>query len=422
MSSVELSNTSNALANHSEQDLKKEITQWIHHPDTYVDQAQSFFVQSINRCTEETINDIDSHIDVSQKSKSRAVITKRNCDVDSLRLNPSLIAKSLGCGTVGGLAAAQLATQITTAMVVASCTTPAGWIGATGIAVFYYSFDKYDQTDKISSKAFLDIEKTERVAEKMLSSLNQRRLNLKLDRANTENLRLSRINDNVKAKNADLIAKNNGLNVLVTTIQDNFTKATDLIATLQGAQRTANDQLTAAQTRISTLDGNVATLQQENQTNLASTAARIDGLQRQNAQNLAEVKDQSAVNLAFIQKMSRDLIAEMRAEFEGRERSAAAKQIVERSIEKALRQEQEEKMSQLSLDLAQKSASLAVTQLERDNMLDQINHRFDIMTQAMSRNPTESSVSELLRSDDPRDLSGSDSENNSDFIEVEQEM
>ncbi len=79
-------------------------------------------------------------------------------------------------------------------------------------------------------------------------------------------------------------------------------------------------------------------------------------------------------------------------------------------------------MSKLSVDLTTKSAALEILQMEHDQMSNQLKHRFDIMTQAMSRNPTESSVSELLRSDDPRDLSSLNSENNSDFIEVEQEM
>ena len=86
-----------------------------------------------------------------------------------------------------------------------------------------------------------------------------------------------------------------------------------------------------------------------------------------------------------------------------------------------LRSDQEEKMSKLSVDLTTKSAAFEIFQMEHDQMADQIKHWFNIMTQAMSRNPTESSVNELLRSNDQRDVSGVDSESNDDFIEVEQE-
>ncbi len=78
-------------------------------------------------------------------------------------------------------------------------------------------------------------------------------------------------------------------------------------------------------------------------------------------------------------------------------------------------------MSKLSVELTTKSAAFEILQIEQDQMADQIKHRFDIMTQAMSRNPTENSVNELLRSNDQRDISGVDSESNGDFIEVEQE-
>ncbi len=219
------------------------------------------------------------------------------------------------------------------------------------------------------------------------------------------------------------------MNALVTDIQKKFD--------------TANGQLASAQLRINSLDGNVDTVRRENQslrtdlatnqTNLTNTAARVDELQGLNAVHLAEVRNQSELDLATIQQMNRDLINVMRADFDSRERAntrkqekresrIVARQIVKWGIEKALRQEQQEKMSELSVELTIKSAAFEILQIEHDQMADQIKHRFDIMTQAMSRNPTDNSVKELLRSNYQRDVSGADSKSNGDFIEVEQEM
>lgn len=427
MSNIEFATTSNATAVNSQPEIFKEkINEWIKEPSTYDDQAQSSFAQSIDGYANSRINDIASFVDSSKEKRLRAIITKCDSDITSLKLKPSLIAKSLSCGTLGGLAAAQIATQITTAMIMASCATPAGWIGGTGTAVIFYSFDKRDQTDKIYSKALLDVEKTDRVAEKMLSFLEQYRLNLKLKDASAENLQLSKINADLNTQGKEISAK--------------FSTATRQISTLvkaykdlKGHNAALSTDLDKAQENIYSLDGDLATLQQENQNLRTDTATRIDEIQRLNAHNLGEVRAQSAANLASFQQMNRDLLVEMRAEFqdrevanalkqEDRERSVAAKQIVERGIEKALRQEQENKISKLTSDLIRKSAAFEVLQSEHDHMSDQIKQRFDIMTQTMSRNPTESSVSELLRSNDQQDASVLDSESNGDFIEVAQEM
>lgn len=131
--------------------------------------------------------------------------------------------------------------------------------------------------------------------------------------------------------------------------------------------------------------------------------------------------------------MNRDLIAELRSEFQDRERANALRQedreksivaerIAELEIEKSLRTQQENKIFELTGDLIRKSTAFEVLQSENDQLAQQIGQKFDIMTQAMSRNPTESSVNKLLRSNAHQDVSSSESENNSDFIEVAQEM
>ncbi len=179
--------TNNAKAVYGQADaLKEKIKEWIKKPSTYDDQAQSCFDQLIDGCAADAMNNIKSHVKTLKQERVRAIVTKRNCDMASLKLKPSLIAKSLGCGTIGSLASMQLATQITAAMTLASYSTPVGWIGGTGSAVVYYHFDKQVQTRNIKYKAVVDIEKTDGVAEKIVSSLNQRQLNLKLGKANAD--------------------------------------------------------------------------------------------------------------------------------------------------------------------------------------------------------------------------------------------
>ncbi len=258
----------------------------------------------------------------------------------------------------------------------------------------------------------------------MFLPLIQRQSDLELNEANVEISRLSGINAN--------------LNTQVATLRTDLNTANKSIGLLNADVTTSNSQPAGAQLRISGLDDNVAALQQANQglrtsltINQTNTAARIDEVQRQNAQILAEVRTQFAMNLASFQQMNRDLLAEMRAEFQAREqktvseqearaRSAAAKQIVKRSIEKSLRREQEEKNFKLNIDLTRKSAAFEALQADHDLLANQIGQRFDVMTQTMARNPTESSVRDLLRFDDqPEDLAlGSESEDDGDLIEI----
>lgn len=105
MSNVELTNINNAVAIYSQSEmLKEKIIEWIYQPSTYGDQAQSSFVQSINRYASDTIMDIANYVNSLKRTTLRAIAVKRNRDIASLNANPPLIAKSLGCGTLGGLA------------------------------------------------------------------------------------------------------------------------------------------------------------------------------------------------------------------------------------------------------------------------------------------------------------------------------
>lgn len=166
------------------------------------------------------------------------------------------------------------------AILIASFSTPAGWIEGTGTAVVYYFFDKQAQTCKIKAKEPLDLEKTGRVAEKMLSSLEQRRLNLQLDMSNRVeralNVQIDKIQEDLKGERdlvtilqdtqAELQTRNTDLNTQLGTARNRITS-------LENFQTTARGQLATAQTQISSLDGNVATLQRQNQdlrTDLAS--------------------------------------------------------------------------------------------------------------------------------------------------------
>lgn len=442
MSKIELANASNAIAVYSQPEiLKEKITGWIQDPDTYNDDAQASFAESINRYAMGMVDNIRSYVKFSEKKRSIFIKKKRDSDLISLNRKPSLIAKSLGSGTIGGLATAHIATQVATAMAIASYATPAGLVGGGGSAMFYFYLERKVQTKEIIQKYLRTAAQIECVVNKMILPLIQRRSDLQLNEANAEISRLSEINAKLNAQVANISEDLSTERGRITDLQTSLDTANNSIGLLDTNVTNSNNQLAAAQLSITGLNGSIAALQLENQglrtslttnqTNLTATAARIDAVQRQNAQNLVEMRDQSAVNLANIQQMNRDLLAEMRAEFqareqkivseqEARERSAAARQIVERGIEKSLRREQEEKNLKLNIDLNRKSAAFEILQADHDQLANRIGQRFDVMTQTMARNPAESSVRDLFRFDDrPEVLAlGSESEDDNDFIEI----
>lgn len=88
----------------------------------------------------------------------------------------------------------------------------------------------------------------------------------------------------------------------------------------------------------------------------------------------------------------------MRADHEDRQIADASKLMVQQAIAKALNQEQ----IALSKELAVKSATITTLQTAYEQAVNQLAQKFDVMTQTMTYNPTESSVNELMRSQNHR--------------------
>lgn len=450
MSNIELANTTRAGVSLSQpKELTRRINEWIYIPDTFGEDAKATFVESINRFAVDTIKYIQNHVNIIGRARLKAIEEELHSDLDSLKLKPTSIAKSFGCGALGGLAAAQVATQVTTAMVMASCATPVGWIGGAGTAVIYYQFDMRDQIDKTKMKTSLKVEKTNVVKNFMLLLLAKRQHALESEMSNAVNSQLrNRVADlNTQVKNiGESFETAEGR---VAHLENSLSSEGNRIGNLQESlnqfrtrNANLNSQLGAAGGRIAELENLQTELRQENQNlrgGLTTTALRVDELQRQNAlseQNFVHLRAQMAANMEHNQQMSRGLIAEMRADFEGREKSralkqeaverdAAVKKIVERGIEKALRQEQDElrqeqdeRIFNLNIDLAKKSSAFDILKSEHDHTISQIKREFNTLTQTMSGNATERSVNELMKSNDLAISSSSSSEDYDDFVEV----
>lgn len=123
-------------------------------PDKYSCDAPSqlSFAEAIDRCTLAKIVVIAPHVKYWVLKKTRFFESRFATDKNALKTQPYLIARILGCGTIGGLVVNQVATQVALAMALATFTTPADCFGGAETAIFYSNRDKQIQKGKNFAK------------------------------------------------------------------------------------------------------------------------------------------------------------------------------------------------------------------------------------------------------------------------------
>lgn len=178
MSNIQLANAntnSNAIAPPHSDELKRRVRDWIDQPATYTESAAATFAQSIQSFALDDILSIRTQVNILATQREKAVEAQYRAELASLSLKPELIGQSLGQGALGGLSSAFVATQVTTALAMASCATPAGLIGGSGIAVVYYNIKKLDLQDRAQQNMNASTAKTQAVVHSLLSKLSEQR-------------------------------------------------------------------------------------------------------------------------------------------------------------------------------------------------------------------------------------------------------